>query len=173
MPSMPRRRPRSKIYAKNCGKAAAARCMQRTQAKRASTRGLNMCCRPPVSVSQFCGLRYPHRNGKNGMTVSSKVVWRWWCAIQNSARPGSIWWRFQPSTSIRPATRCTRCGRPASARGAWGEAPVEHKPAPAKTARLFEMAQEAEVCPVAANAPPGFEQATGRQLSEEDQGIWA
>jgi len=26
------------------------------------------------------------------MTDSSKLVWRWWCAIQNSARPGSIMW---------------------------------------------------------------------------------
>jgi PRTRC genetic system protein E len=53
------------------------------------------------------------------------------------------------------------------------EAPAEQKPAPAKTPSLFEMAQETEPGPVAANAPPGVEQATRRQLSDEDQEIWA
>jgi PRTRC genetic system protein E len=53
------------------------------------------------------------------------------------------------------------------------EAPVEHRPAPAKTPSLFEMAQETEPSPIAANAPPGVEQATRRQLSDEDQEIWA
>jgi PRTRC genetic system protein E len=53
------------------------------------------------------------------------------------------------------------------------EAAVEQKPAPAKTPSLFEMAQETEPGPVAANAPPGVEQAISRQLSNEDQEIWA
>ena len=53
------------------------------------------------------------------------------------------------------------------------EAHVEHKPEPAKTPSLFETTQEPEPSPVAANAPPGVEQATGRQLSDEDQEIWA
>ncbi len=53
------------------------------------------------------------------------------------------------------------------------EAPVEHKPEPAKTPSLFEVAQEPGPIHVAANAPPGVEQATGCQLSDEDQEIWA
>ena len=43
----------------------------------------------------------------------------------------------------------------------------------AKTPSLFESAQEPEPVPVAANAPPVVERATGRQLSDEDQEIWA
>ena len=53
------------------------------------------------------------------------------------------------------------------------EAHVEDKPEPAKTPSLFETTQEPEPSPVAANAPPGVEQATGRQLSDEEQEIWA
>ena len=53
------------------------------------------------------------------------------------------------------------------------EAPAEQKPAPAKTPSLFEIAQETEPAPVAASAPPGVVQATRRQLSDEDQEIWA
>ena len=53
------------------------------------------------------------------------------------------------------------------------EAPVEQKPEPAKTPSLFEASQEPEPSQVAANAPPIVEQATGRQLSDEDQEIWA
>jgi len=53
------------------------------------------------------------------------------------------------------------------------EAAVEQKPAPAKTPSLFEMAQETEPGPVAPNATPEVEQATRRQLSDEDQEIWA
>jgi len=53
------------------------------------------------------------------------------------------------------------------------EAPVEHKPEPAQTLSLFEAAQEPEPVPLPANARPGVEQATGRQLSDEDQEIMA
>ena len=53
------------------------------------------------------------------------------------------------------------------------EAPDEQKPKPAKTPSLFEAEQEPEPVPVAANAPPVVEQATGCQLSDEDQEIWA
>src|SRR3954454_12635643 len=47
------------------------------------------------------------------------------------------------------------------------EAPVEQKPAPAKTPSLFEMAQETEPGPVAANAPPGVEPEKNRQPSRK------
>ncbi len=53
------------------------------------------------------------------------------------------------------------------------EAPVEKKPEPAETPSLFDPAQEPEPTPIAANAPPVVEQATGCQLSDEDQEIWA
>jgi len=53
------------------------------------------------------------------------------------------------------------------------EAPQEQEPKAAKTPSLFESAQEPEPVPVAANAPPVVERATGRQLSDEDQEIWA
>jgi PRTRC genetic system protein E len=52
------------------------------------------------------------------------------------------------------------------------EAPDEQKPKPAKTPSLFEVAQEPEPIPVAAN-PPVVERATGRHLSDEDQEIWS
>ena len=65
-------------------------------------------------------------------------------------------------------TNDTMAAKPSSA-----EAPVEHKPEPAKTPSLFDGAQEPEPIPVAANVPPVVERATGRHLSDEDQDIWA
>jgi PRTRC genetic system protein E len=65
-------------------------------------------------------------------------------------------------------TNDTTAAKPSSA-----EAPVEHKPEPAKTPSLFDGAQEPEPIPVAANAPPVVKRATGRHLSDEEQEIWA
>ena len=53
------------------------------------------------------------------------------------------------------------------------EAPVEQKPEPAKTPSLFEAPLVPEPVMVAANTPPVDKQATGCQLSDEDQEIWA
>src|SRR3954454_21415415 len=53
------------------------------------------------------------------------------------------------------------------------ESPVEQKPEPAKTTSLFEASLVPEPVMVAANTPPVDKQATGCQLSDEDQEIWA
>jgi PRTRC genetic system protein E len=53
------------------------------------------------------------------------------------------------------------------------EAPLEQNPEPARIPTLFDAAGDVATTPAAKNAPPGGAQASGRQLSDEDQEIWA